>query len=107
MPDDVRGEVGVRRELLLEQLVVLPKDHLKSTLILLSHPFNDACYISTNNWSIEHLVGDVSLRHLGAAGGERPAVLRAVPRRQDPPPPHQGATALLKTIYQDLAFLQN
>ena len=38
--DDVRGEVGVRRELLLEQLVVLAKDHLKSTVILLSHPFN-------------------------------------------------------------------
>ena len=28
VPDDVRGEVGVRRELLLEQLVVLAKDHL-------------------------------------------------------------------------------
>ena len=52
VPDDVRGEVGVRRELLLEQLVVLAKDHLKSTVILLSHPYNKSyvkCYISTNN----------------------------------------------------------
>ena len=43
-----------------------------------------------------NLVSDVRLRHLRPACWERPAVLRAVPGSQDPPPPDEGAAALLQ-----------